>query len=142
MRPHLACAVVVAAQLAIGCDGADRREAKSVVSAVARFRRADGASTPAMVQALEKTPCSAPDVCAARDACVASGAATARALVLKKEVEEALAALERGALASDAPAAQALPAKLDEAEALLRTGHDALPACDERVQGLKRRYRI
>ena len=124
------------------CDGAERRDADTVVRAVARFRAADNPSTPAMVEALRKTPCTAPDVCRARDTCLASGEATANALKLKDEVERGLAALERGALAKDAPDAQTLPAKLERAEALLVSGRDALPACDEQIQALKRKHRL
>lgn len=125
-----------------GCDGAERRDAASVVTAVARFRSADNASTPAMVEALKATPCTALDVCKTRDDCVATGEATAKALRLKTEVEQGLAALEKGTLAKDSPEAQELPKKLDEAERLLKQGHDGLTKCDEQVQALKRKHRI
>lgn len=124
------------------CDGAERRDAQTVVMAVGRFRRADNASTPAMVEALRSTPCVAPDACRARDVCLEAGEATASALRLKSEVEAGLAALERGALPKDSLEAEALPAKLERAEALLRRGHDGLPACDEQIQALKRRHRL
>ncbi|HVH43190.1 MAG TPA: hypothetical protein VM925_12635, partial [Labilithrix sp.] len=123
-------------------DAADRRDAATVVAAVGRFRGADNASTPAMVEALKATPCSAPDACNARDECVATGEATAKALRLKAEVEKGLAALEKGTLANDSAEAKALPKKLDDAETLLKQGHEGLPRCDELVQGLKRKHRI
>lgn len=126
----------------VACDSAERRDAASVVAAVARFRGADNASTPAMVDALKATPCTAPDVCRARDDCAATGEATATALRLKDEVERGLRALERGALSKGSPEAMALPAKLDEAEALLKRGHEGLGSCDEQVQALKRKHRI
>lgn len=126
----------------MACDSAERRDAETVVAAVTRFRTADNASTPAMVEALRATLCTAPDVCKTRDECVAAGEATSKALRLKAEVEKGLAALEKGALAKDSPEAQELPKKLDEAETLLKKGHEALPKCDEQVQALKRKHRI
>jgi hypothetical protein len=127
---------------AVGCDGAERRDAESVVMAVTRFRTADHAATPAMVEALRMTPCSAPDVCKTRDDCVAVGQATSKALKLKAEVEKGLAALERGTLPKDSAEAKELPKKLDDAETLLKEGHEGLAKCDEQVQALKRKHRI
>jgi hypothetical protein len=141
MRRALLAPLVVAG-LVVGCDGAERRDARTVLEAVTRYRTADHPATPAAVDALKATPCSAADACRTRDACIASGEPTARALRLKGEVERGLSALEKGALAKDAPEAQALPAKLDEAEALLKQGHDALAACDAEVQALKRKHHL
>lgn len=128
--------------LLVGCDSAERRDAETVLAAVRRFRTADNASTPAMVDALKATPCVAPDACKTRDDCVAVGEATAKALRLKAEVEKGIAAVEKGALAKDSPEAQELPKKLEEAETLLKQGHDGLATCDEQVQALKRKYRL
>lgn len=133
--------VVVLAALA-GCDGGERRDAASVVTAVARFRSADNASTPAMLEALRATPCAAHDVCEARDDCAATGEATVAALRLKTEVERGLGALAKGTLAKDSPEAQELPKKLDEAERLLKQGHEGLAKCDEQVQALRRKHRL
>lgn len=126
----------------LACDGAERRDAESVVLAVTRFRTADHAATPAMVEALRMTPCNAPDVCKTRDDCVAVGEATSKALRLKAEVERGLAALEKGALAKDSAEAKELPKKLDDAETLLKQGHEGLTKCDEQVQALKRKHHI
>ena len=128
--------------LSVACDGAERRDAETVVAAVTRFRTADNASTPMMVDALKATPCTAPEVCRVRDECAAVGAATSKALRLKAEVERGLAALEQGRLAKDSPEAKELPAKLDEAESLLKQGHEGLAKCDEQVLALRRKHRI
>ena len=141
MRARLVGAASMVLALA-ACDSAERRDAETVVAAVTRFRSADNASTPAMVDALKATPCTAPDVCRTRDDCAATGEATAKALRLKDEVEKGLLALEKGTLAKDAPEAQELPKKLDEAEVLLKKGHEGLAKCDEEVQALKRKHRI
>jgi hypothetical protein len=86
--------------------------------------------------------CSAADVCKARDACLASAEATAKAMRLKSDVEQGLAAVEKDAMPRDSEPARALPGKLDEAEMLLKEGFSLLPACDEQIMDLKKRYRI
>ena len=134
--------VFVATLCVCACDGAERRDAETVVAAVTRFRTADNTSTPAMVDALKATPCAAADACRTRDVCIASGDATARALRLKAEVEKSLAELEKGTLPKESAEAQALPKKLDDAQKLLEQGHDGLPRCDEEVQALRRKHRI
>jgi hypothetical protein len=128
--------------MSIGCDGPARRESEQLLTAVERFRRADNASKPGVVVAIRSSPCSAPEVCAAREACLSAAEATGNALALKSEVEQGLAALEKGALAKDSPEAQALPGKLDVAEALLKQGHEGLGPCEERLDALRRRYRL
>ncbi len=128
--------------LLVACDGAERRDAETVVAAVQRFRTADYATTPAAVAELRKIPCAAPEVCNARETCIVAGDAMSRAIVLKTEAARGVAALEKGILAKDSDEARALPQKLDEAEVLLKKGHDALPACDEQVQALKRKHRF
>ncbi|MBX3218044.1 MAG: hypothetical protein KF850_38920 [Labilithrix sp.] len=142
LRRPVVLGLVASVLVLAACESAERREAHSVVVAVARFRSADHASTPAMVEALKATPCSAPDVCKTRDDCAGSGEATARALRLKSEVEKGLAALENGTLDKGSPEAKALPTKLDEAEVLLKQGHEGLAQCDDDVQALKRKHRI
>jgi hypothetical protein len=124
------------------CHTGARREAEQLLSAVERFRRADNAAKPATVDALRAVPCSDPEVCRARDACLASAEATAKALRLKSEVEQGLAALEKGQLAKDSPEAQALPTKLDEAASLLDEGHKRLEPCEEQTAALRRKHRI
>lgn len=126
----------------LGCDSAERREAQSIVNAITRFRTADNASTPGAVRALKATPCSTPEICRAREVCLASGEATAKALELKADVEKQIARLEKGELAKDSDEAKALATKLDEAETMLKRGHEGLPDCDAEVVSLKRKHRI
>lgn len=135
-------AALACVALAIACDAGPRREAESVIVAVERFRQADNASRPAAADALRAVPCTATDVCQARDACLAFSEPTAKALRLKREVEEGLKALETGTLPKDSPAARALPEKLEQAESMLREGQSRMTGCDEQMQALKRRHRI
>jgi hypothetical protein len=134
--------VLVLALGAAGCDNAEKREAERLVETVTMFRRADNNAKPGAVENLRAVPCTAPDVCRARDACLASAEATAKALRLKNEVEQGLAKVEKGELAKDSPEAKALPKKLDEAETLLKEGHDGLTGCDDQIQALKRKHRF
>lgn len=135
-------AVAFAFAFVAGCGTGSKQEAAQVVEAVERFRRADNAAKPDTVGTLRAVKCSVSDVCKARDACLAAAEATSKALRIKSEVEQGLVALEKDAMARDAAEARALPAKLDEAESLLKEGFDALPACDDHVMGLKRKYSL
>jgi hypothetical protein len=138
---RLALVLVAAATLA-ACESAERRDAEVVLRAVERFRSANAATTPAAVDALKATPCVAPDACHTRDVCVAAGEPTAKAFRLKAEVEQGIAALEKGMLAKDSLEAQEMPRKLEEAEELLKKGREAFAACDEAARKLKWKHRI
>ena len=116
--------------------------AAQVAEAMDRFRKADNAAKPAMVEGLRNVKCTATDVCKARDACLASAEATAKSLRLKSEVEQGLSAVEKGTMPKDSAEARALGGKLDEAETLLREGFAALPNCDDQVMALKRKYAL
>ncbi len=132
--------IFVAALVTPACTSGARQEAAQVAEAMDRFRKADNASKPAMVGTLRAVKCSATDVCQARDACLASAEATARSLRLKSEIEQAIAAIDAGTLAKDSPQAQGLALKLDETSTLLDEGFAALPACDDQIMALKRKY--
>jgi hypothetical protein len=124
-----------------GCSS-DRTQAAQVVEAVMRFRRADNREKPALAEALGAVQCTSADVCRVRDDCLASAEATAKALRLKSEVEIGISALNRGTLARDSAEVLALPQKLDEAETLLKEGFERMPACDDSIMVLKRKYGI
>ncbi len=128
--------------LLVACENETRYEAQRLIAAVDRFRHATNPEKPAAASALRAVPCSDASVCRARDACLASAEATARALRLKSEVEGSIAAVEKGTLDKESDEARALAGKLAEAESLLKEGFSALPACDDRIQELKRRLRL
>jgi hypothetical protein len=138
-RALIASGLVVTA---LACESGARRQAQQLVSAVERFRRADNPAKPATVAAIRDVSCTDPDVCGAREACLAAAESTGKALELKSEVQQGLAALERGQLAKESPEAQVLPSKLDMAEALLKEGHARLGACEDQIAALKRKHRI
>lgn len=132
--------IVVVLSLAPACTGGARQEAAQVAEAMDRFRKADNAAKPSMVGTLRAVKCSATDVCQARDACLASAEATAKSLSLKSEVEQALVAIDAGSLSKESAEAKGLALKLDETSTLLDEGYKALPACDDQIMALKRKY--
>ena len=134
----LGIAVLLSAEAA--CTSGARQEAAQVAEAMDRFRKADNATKPAMVGTLRAVKCSATDVCQARDACLASAEATAKSLSLKSEVEQAIVALDAGTLSKESAEAQGLALKLEETSTLLDEGYKALPACDDQIMALKRKY--
>jgi hypothetical protein len=134
-------AVLVALSL-FGCGSGAAREAASLVAAVDRYRRLDGASKAAQASAVADVACSDAQVCAAKQACVAAIVPTTRALALKDEVTARLADLQANRLAPSAPEAQALPDKLDEAERLLHEGRDKMGECEKGLTDLRVRYRL
>ena len=126
----------------LACDGPDRRDAERIVSLVGRIRSVEGSMTPTALAELKAAPCNLIEVCRTRDACLVSLEATSKALTLKSEVEIGVTAMELGKLQRESPEAKELAKKLDEASRLLDEGHERLPACDESLQGLHRRFRI
>ena len=147
VRSSLAFASLALASLALaslafaaGCDAGARQEAAQVIEAVDRFRKAENPGKPAAVEALRSVKCSAADVCKARDACLATSRPTTKGLLLKHEVESALADLHAGRLSADQAGARALPSKLDEAQRLLDEGHASLSACDAKLTSLRLKY--
>lgn len=134
---RLACTLLAASLCACASP---KPEAAAVINAVDRFRRAENPQKPAAADALDAVACSDPEVCAAKDACAKSARATAKGLKLKNEVERGLADVESGKLAKDDPAAQALQGKLLESMSANDEGHRLLPACDDKILTLKRKY--
>ena len=125
---------------AAACTSGARQEAAQVAEAMDRFRKADNATKPSKVGTLRAVKCSVTDVCQARDACLASAEATAKSLSLKSEVEQALVKIDAGTLSKESPEAKGLALKLDETSTLLDEGYKALPACDDQIMALKRKY--
>lgn len=136
------CLFVCALGFVFACTSGARQEAAQLTEAMARFRKADNRSKPAMLEGLRRVPCSYDDVCAARAACLLSAEATAQSLLLKSDVEQRLVAVEDGTTAKGAAEVQELSTKLDEAKTLLEKGFAALPACDDLVLSLRRKYSL
>jgi len=123
------------------CDGA-KDEARTLAKAVDAFRKAPMDKQPELADALEKVPCSDPDVCAAKDACTKSAVPTANGIRLQKEVEQGLADLKAGKLAADSTEAKGLRTKVELANVESEKGINALEDCDNRLIRLKVKYSL
>jgi predicted transcriptional regulator len=142
-RALFVCVARLACFIGACCVGAcstGKQEAASLIAATDRFHKAENVDKPDRADAIARVVCTEAEVCEAKRVCESASKSTARALVLKAEVERGLAALEQGALARTDDAAAALPEKLDEAERLLNLGHEAMPACDQKILALRARY--
>jgi hypothetical protein len=115
-------------------------EAAALVAAVDRFHKAENADKPDREAAIAAVVCADADVCEAKRVCDAAAKSTAAGLRLKVEVQQGLAALEKGTLSKTDDAARALPDKLDEAGRLMGEGHAQMPACDQKILALRGRY--
>jgi hypothetical protein len=125
--------------LALSC-ATPKLEVSALATSVEFFHRASNDERPSRADAIAKVVCQDADVCAAKTACVEATAATADALRLKQHAETLLSEVEDRKLAPDDESVRALPAELDRASILLKKGHDAMPACDQKILVLRERY--
>lgn len=135
----LALALALAIPLA-GCDSAEKKDAQVVVDAIRRFRQAQTEDIPVLVEALKATECKFEDSCAAKRECLKTGEPTAKAIKLKAKAERVLADIDSGKVDTTSADALTVLTGLDEASKLLKEGQAAIPACDESVEALKRKY--
>ncbi|MFO0742308.1 MAG: hypothetical protein U0270_40920 [Labilithrix sp.] len=133
-------ATMASAVLVTGCDSAERRDAQVVIDAIRRFRQAQAEDIPPLVEALKATECKFEDSCRAKTACLKTGEPTAKAIKLKSNAERVLHGIDSGKLETDSAEALTVLKGLDDASALLKEGQAAIPACDEAVDALKRKY--
>jgi hypothetical protein len=130
-RAALAVAVVALA----GCDEkerATRSEAAGVSRAVDAVRSAENAQKSAPLDALRRTPCSAPEVCAVQSYCVAAYEKHVAALGLVDEAKATVAT---------APA-EKVAATLTAAETALGQAKTMTDECATRQGELVRKFRV
>jgi hypothetical protein len=131
--------------LALGvtaCDSAERKDAQVVVEAIRRFRQAQTDDIPPLVEALKATECKFEDSCKAKQECLKTGEPTAKAIKLKANAERVLAGIDAGKIETTSADALSVLTGLDDATKLLKDGQAAIPACDESVEALKRKYSL
>lgn len=121
--------------LIISCS--HTQEARSLIEAVDRYRKAPTDEQPPLADAIEKVQCSDEEVCAAKDACQKSASATAKGIRKRQEVQKVLADVLDGSLPKTDPRATKSYADLDESDRLMKEGMDALAACDEKLVALR-----
>jgi hypothetical protein len=129
---------VLMVALVLACKSGPVSNAEELSRLVAAYRAAQLSDKEAAALALEQFKCTSKVVSFAHEACLRSAVPTRRALVQKREVKDALARIESGALAKDAPEALSLAAKLDAIAQDLQTGRDALPACADELSSVRR----
>jgi hypothetical protein len=134
-------ALLLAAPL-MACDSEEKRDAQVVIDSIRRFRQAEAEDIPPLVEALRAAPCKFDDSCKAKMECLKTGEATAKAIKLKSKAERTLAGVDSGTVDMQSADALNLIKSLDEASALLKEGQAAIPACDEAVDALKRKYSL
>ena len=130
-------AAIVLCLVASACSNPARRQAAALSDAIDRYRRAENPGKAERAGAVVAVACTDAEVCATKQACMAAISSTVRALQLKDEVTARLADLESKRLAPDAPDAVALPGKLDDAERLLKEGHDKMGDCEVALTALR-----
>jgi hypothetical protein len=135
-------ALIVFGVSLFACSGGAKREAAILVAAVDTFRRAETASKDTEAKRVAAVACTDASVCEAKRTCVAAIEPTARALLLKKQVERSVAGIEGKRIAPDSPEVRELPAKLEEAERLLSDGRQMMSACDRKLAELELRFGI
>jgi hypothetical protein len=128
------------AALALGACTSTRRDARSLLEAVDRYRKAEMKAKGPLADALAAVSCSAAEVCAAKAACLASAQPTVKGIALKVEVEAALADLHAGKTTQEDVASRGLAQKLDQATGLLEEGEAKLSACDAQITALRLEY--
>ncbi len=123
-----------------GCSH-DKEEAAAVLRAVEVYRAAPDEDKTAAVEKLRAVACSNAEVCAAKNECMQMAEPTASALKTKIEAKHLLddAKGDAGASLEDLAA---LPERLDAASKLLDMGHDHLVPCEDKLTGLRVKYRL
>jgi len=121
----------------LACTNPARQEARSLVEAVDRYRKAENPEKPPLADALEKVSCSDDEVCAAKDACTKTATPMAKALRKQRDAEIAILQVADGAIPKTDPRATALPGELDEVDRLIKESQDALASCDEKITALR-----
>lgn len=136
---YIYMAAIFSAFLLAGCSH-DKEEAAAVIHAVDEYRAAPDEDKTAAVDKLRAVGCTNAEVCATKDECMQMAEPTASALKTKIEAKRLLDAAK-----TDAATAEdivALPDRLDAASKLLDMGHAHLVPCEDKITGLRIKYRL
>lgn len=130
--------VAMALTTALGGCGRcpNRGESSRILLALDRLIAApnDGKAEP--LQALKEASCSAPAICETRDKCVLAFSHFVEGMRIEKEVQEAIARMEKEGGSKEK--VDALEAELDRAERELKAAEVAIPACERAASDLRR----
>ena len=152
MRPSGACAswlptrlsgsfVLFLALFVIACSH-DKQEAGALLHAIEQYRSAPDELKVDRVADITAVVCTASDVCDSKAECLKMAELTAKALAIKVQAQRTLAAIQDGHETPNDPNVKGLPDQLDEASKLLDQGHAELQPCEEKLTGLRIKYRL
>ncbi len=139
--PVLASIALVLGLVVVGCNGT-KDEAKNLATAVDAYRKAPNEKKPELADALDKVPCSDPEVCDAKTACTKAADETAKGLRLQSDLEKRLEDVKAGKILPGSPEALKISLDVHEADDLLASGMKDLDECDNRLIKLRVKYNI
>ncbi len=125
----------------IGCSH-DKQEAGALIHAIEQFRAANDETKTVRVAELTGVKCSTAEICDAKIECLKWAEPTAKALAIKVHATQLLADVKNGKEMPGDPSIKALPDQLDDASKLLDEGHAELQPCEEKLTGLRIKYRL
>jgi hypothetical protein len=133
--------VGVALVLGAGCNGT-KDEVKGLATAVDAYRKAPNEKKPELADALDKVPCTDPEVCDAKSACTKSADETAKGLRLQSDLAKRLEDVKAGKILPGSPEALKISLDVSEADELLANGLKDLDECDNRLIKLRVKYNL
>ena len=140
------CTAVAACAFSLGATACARdaqSQATALLSAVDGYRSAPNEGKSVAAEQVRKVACTDAQVCDAERTCIGAIDSTVKGLVLDSEVQKALDALERGpAQVGDGRAGALLAQQAKDAQALMAKGHDAMPACEQKLMLLRLKYDV
>jgi hypothetical protein len=129
------------ASLLLACSH-DKQEAGALLHAIDQYRAAPDDLKVERVADISAVTCSTQEICDAKTECLKMADPTARALAIKVQAQKTLASIQNGQEQPNDPNVKGLPDQLDLASKLLDEGHAELQPCEEKVTGLRIKYRL
>ena len=122
-----------------GCSH-DKEEAAALVHAIDVYRAAPDSDKVAAVDKIKAVTVTNLEISEAKDECLQMAEPTANALAAKIAAAKVLDDLKKDAAVPED--VSALPDRLDAASKLLDVGHEHLIPCEEKLTGLRIKYRL
>ncbi|MEO7112011.1 MAG: hypothetical protein ABI183_16325 [Polyangiaceae bacterium] len=141
MKPFVLFSAVFAIAF-LGACSHDKQEAGALLHAIDQYRAAPDELKLQRAAEISGTVCSTPEICDTKVECLKMAEPTAKALAIKVQAAKTLAAIQSGHELPNDPNVKSLPDQLDEASRLLDEGHAELQPCEEKITGLRIKYRL
>ncbi|CAN5182507.1 hypothetical protein BH09MYX1_BH09MYX1_37300 [soil metagenome] len=123
------------------CTGT-KDEVRGLSTAVDAYRKAENEKKPELADALDKFPCTDPEVCEAKAACTKSANETAKGLRLQKDLAKRLEDVKAGKILPGSPEALKISIDMTDDDQLLADGMKDLDECDNRLIKLRVKYNL